>query len=257
MNAYEEKQEARRERYLDRASSAASEARSLHDRAHKMAECIPFGQPILCGHHSEQRDRNFRANIHNTYGKAFAAQDKAKYYQDKADSVGKSGISSDDPDAVAKLKEKLVGLEATQERMKAANVLVRKKNTQGLLDMGFTQEGIGFLMTPDYAGRVGYPSYALTNNNATIRATKKRIEELEAAAQIENKEKEFDGFTYKEEDNRAQFIFPGKPDEETRALLKSNAFKWSPSRGAWVRQLTGNGKYAAERVIIKLTESDK
>ncbi|MBP2657188.1 MAG: hypothetical protein H6Q69_220 [Firmicutes bacterium] len=31
--------------------------------AKKMAEYIPFGQPILIGHHSEQRDRNFVVNL--------------------------------------------------------------------------------------------------------------------------------------------------------------------------------------------------
>ncbi|MCY1286291.1 hypothetical protein D9M70_352600 [compost metagenome] len=44
------------------------------------------------------------------------------------------------------------------------------------------------------------------------------------------------------------FIFPGKPDEQTRTLLKSQAFKWSPSRGAWVRQLNNAGRWAAKQV---------
>lgn len=253
MNAYEEKQEAKRQRYLDRASSAASEARTLHDKAHNMAQCIPFGQPILVGHHSESRDRNFRNKIHNTFGKAFAANDKAKHYEQKANSVGTGGISSDDPDAIAKLKEKVADLEKAQETMKAANACIRKKDLEGLAKLGFTQEQIEKLITPGFMGRVGFAPYSLQNNNANIRATKQRIEELERAAQAEDVKKEFDGFTYKEEDNRAQFVFPGKPDEETRTILKSNAFKWSPSRGAWVRQLTGNGRYAARRVIEKLT----
>jgi len=58
-----------------------------------------------------------------------------------------------------------------------------------------------------------------------IRATKKRIEELEAAAQVEDKEVEYYGFKYVEEDNRAQFIFAGKPDEKIRAILKDYVFK--------------------------------
>jgi len=61
-------------------------------------------------------------------------------------------------------------------------------------------------------------------------------------------------YTYKEADNRCQFIFDGKPDEETRRILKSNAFKWSPSRTAWVRQLTGNGRFAARYVMKALDE---
>ncbi|QNT77584.1 hypothetical protein JGUZn3_03270 [Entomobacter blattae] len=48
------------------------------------------------------------------------------------------------------------------------------------------------------------------------------------------------------------FIFKGKPDEQTRTLLKKNAFKWSPSKGAWIRQITGNAQSAARRIIKEL-----
>ncbi|MNW12046.1 hypothetical protein D3C71_2096330 [compost metagenome] len=44
------------------------------------------------------------------------------------------------------------------------------------------------------------------------------------------------------------FVFDGKPSQEVRDLLKRNAFKWSPSRNAWVRQLTGSGIYAGQTV---------
>lgn len=256
MNNYEEKQEAKRQRFLDRANGAASEARALHNKAHKMAECIPFGQPILVGHHSEQRDRNYRVKIHDTYGKAFAANDKAEYYKQKAESVGTGGISSDDPDAIAKLKEKVAKLENKQKTMKAANVCIRKKDLIGLEKLGFTQEQIKKLVNPDCMGNIGFASYSLSNNNANIRATKKRIEQLERAAQTEDKEKEFDGFTYKEEDNRVQFVFPDKPEEKIRKILSDNSFRWSPTREAWVRKLTGNGRYAAKRVIEKLKEQN-
>ena len=70
MNSYEEKQEARRARYEEKASRLRDEAHRLHDQAHEMASAIPFGQPILVGHHSEGRDRRYRDRIHNTFGKA-------------------------------------------------------------------------------------------------------------------------------------------------------------------------------------------
>ena len=54
MNSYEEKQEARRARYEEKASRLRDEAHRLHDQAHEMASAIPFGQPILVGHHSEE-----------------------------------------------------------------------------------------------------------------------------------------------------------------------------------------------------------
>ena len=42
--------------------------------------------------------------------------------------------------------------------------------------------------------------------------------------------------------------------DSTRALLKANGFRWSPSQGAWQRQLTENGKAAARRVLSSLGE---
>ena len=48
---------------------------------------------------------------------------------------------------------------------------------------------------------------------------------------------------------RVQLRFDGKPDDETRALLKRNGFRWAPSLGVWQRQLNDNGKYAAHRVM--------
>ena len=64
-------------------------------------------------------------------------------------------------------------------------------------------------------------------------------------------EDQHDGYTYRENNEimRVQFVFPGKPDDETRAMLKENGFRWAPSQGAWQRQLTANAKYAAHRVM--------
>ncbi|KLB51195.1 conjugal transfer protein TraC, partial [Xanthomonas euvesicatoria] len=120
MNSYEAKLEARRERLLTRAQEANKNADSLHKKARSMAGAIPFGQPILVGHHSESRDRNYRERIHKTFGKAFAEMDNAQHYASKAAAVGTGGVSSDDPDAVAKLRKELQAMEASQERMKAA-----------------------------------------------------------------------------------------------------------------------------------------
>jgi hypothetical protein len=57
MNAYEEKQQARVERYEALAEKHRAAADAACNRAHEMASIIPFGQPILVGHHSEGRDR--------------------------------------------------------------------------------------------------------------------------------------------------------------------------------------------------------
>jgi len=259
MNKYEQRQAQRRERLEDAADKARAESNTVYRRARQMADVIPFGQPILVGHHSEGRDRRYRARIHSTFGKSFALQEKADRLAQKAASVGTGGISSDDPDAVVKLQKQLDDAKAGHERMKKVNRVIRDRagdedaQIDGLLALGWlTNDQARDLVMPDFCGRVGFPSYALQNSNANIRRIEQRIRELQKAREATDVEIEADGYTYREdvEDNRACFIFPGKPDEATRQLLKRYGFRWSPSREGkpWVRQLTGNARYAAQCV---------
>ena len=247
MNTYEERQEARRERYLKRAERARAESREGWQRAREMSEVSPLGQPIHVGHHSEKRDRAYRARIEKTSEKAFR----------KAARVGTGGISSDDPDAIKKLKKEVEHLKDKQERMKAANRAIRMKDTAKgdakLAEMGYTTEDIATLRTPKY-GRVGFPAWQISNNGANIRRIEGRIKELEERSAREPEHIVTDLYELKVEDNRVQFIFDGKPDEDVRSILKYHAFKWSPSRGAWVRQASGNGLFAARQVKRKLDE---
>lgn len=180
----------------------------------------------------------------------------------KIRSVGTGGIMSDDKDAVAKLTAKLEKLEKHQATMKAANAAVRMKDTAKgdakLIEMGYTPEEIEQLRTPDFCGRVGYPDYEMKNNNANIRRIKERIAALEKEAQraAENTGGPVKGDGYELVENtdmgRIQFIFDGKPDDDTRALLKENGFRWAPSQGAWQRMLNDNGRSAAQRVMQAL-----
>lgn len=96
-----------------------------------------------------------------------------------------------------------------------------------------------------------FPTYELTSSKATIKRVQTRIAKIEAAKAAAPVEDERDGYTYKEdqESMRVQLIFPGKPDDETRDVLKHNGFHWSPRNGAWQRQLNDAGKYAAHRVM--------
>lgn len=84
-----ESKQARAENRAERAEAQAEKAElkseSLYSHAKTMASFIPFGQPILVGHHSEKKDRNYRNKIHNTFGKAFAEGDKAEYFKQKAE----------------------------------------------------------------------------------------------------------------------------------------------------------------------------
>lgn len=176
---------------------------------------------------------------------------------------GREIIKSNDERAIEKLEEKLEDMKNLQEQMKAANKAIRLKDAEAgndlLREMGYSEEAIMELRKPDYCGRVGYPSYELSNNNANIHRVEERIESLKAVKERGSSEQEHKTFKVVEntEIMRYQIIFDGKPDEEIRTLLKSNGFKWAPSQGAWQRQITANGKRALERVVEKLKEMEE
>lgn len=245
---YEDKQDAKEERY----SNAADNARGRSDAAYKAAKSvtdnIPFGQPILVGHHSEKADRNRRDRAHNNFGKSIAEGNKADYYAAKAAAVGTDagGIKTEDPDAIKKLKSELDSCEQSQVLMKAANKIIKSKKLSDEDKVGqLTELGIpkaATLLEPDFCGRVGFASYSLSNNNANIRRLKERLKDLEFREQQENQELEFGDITVSidYDDNRVRLLFPGKPDEDVRSKLKSNGFRWSPRNGAWQRHISNH-----------------
>ncbi len=254
MNNYEEKQAARKARYEDAAKRAESASNTAYRRVKSIGDMIPFGQPILIGHHSEGRHRADVRRMDNLRSKCVAESQKAEHYAQKAASVGTGGISSDDPEALTKLRIELEGLEKLQEAMKQRNKLIKKNDRAGLAALGLSPEEVERLFTKDCMGCIGYPTYRLANNGANIRRIQKRIVELARNQAREDVEQVCEGYTYREDttENRVMFEFAGKPSEDIRAILKSNGFKWSPSRGVWVRQLNNAGIYAGKCVKEKI-----
>jgi hypothetical protein len=255
---YEERKEHRISRYEEQAQKAGNESDALFAKAHNAASAIPFGQPILVGHHSEGADRSYRRGIENTHRKSFEAAKKAAYYQDKADTAaGNHAISGDNPEAVNLYREKLVILEADQEEMKAINKAFGKGD-EALKALGLDDARIAKIKkavesAPSFAKKP-YPAWALSNNNAEIRRVKEKIEQLSKLDTVNAETITFNGgkLLINTEANRVQFLFEGKPGEEIRALLKSCGFRWAPSEGAWQRQRTMNAINAAKRLVSKI-----
>lgn len=260
VNDYEEKQAARAARYEARADRLAKES---DDAATRSRNLLPScGSPILVGHHSEGRHRRALRKADQLMGKSVSLADKAAYYASRADAVGSGGISSDDPDAARKLLLQLVKAVELQLMMKSINKVVKSKKLSleeklGLLkEAGYSDRLLENVATPDFAGRYGIPAYALQNNNQNIRRLKERIQELRAKANLKHRHYSIgvEGSPYyatveeSPSENRVFVRNEEKPIDDVRTIYKRNGFRWSPSQGAWSRQLTASALYAVRSI---------
>jgi len=255
MNHYEEKKQRKIDRFNELAEKNKAKSEALYKSSKQISDFIPMGQPILVGHHSEGRHRRDLNRIDSKMRQSIEADNKAAYYEQRAASTASNrAISSDDPEAVTKLKEKIEKCRKNQEVMKTANKLVKKMIKGGAPwkdeELGelnrITGTNVAFkLLEPDFCGRFGFASYMLTNNNANISRMKKRLKELEAKSEAETKSYMVGDVEIVEnvEENRLQIIFPSKPDEAMRTKLKGYSFRWSPYNKAWQRHLSEQAKH--------------
>ena len=171
--------------------------------------------------------------------------------------IAKAPISSDNPEAVNLLQGKIDKLKRRHEGMKAANRIIKGKGTDAekvakiCASLDISEETAWKILEPDFAGRAGFPAYELQNNNANIKRMERRIKQLEANAERPSTETQVGDVIYREntEANRVQIVFPGKPDADTRSLLKARGFRWTPSQKAWQRQLTDAGICAGQYIM--------
>ncbi len=159
-------------------------------------------------------------------------------------------IKSGQSDTISLLEKKLSKLMEVQETMKAANKIIKSKKLskeQKIIDLqkvGIKEKSALQLFEPDYAGRLGFPGYSLTNNNANIKRIKGRISiekrRINESKTDTNAEETINGVKLVKNHaaNRVQIFFDGKPEADVRTKLKKLGFKWAPSKGAWQRFLS-------------------
>ena len=185
MMTYRERRLARAERLRDWAEKRAARADGNFKRAHELVKNIPFGQPILVGHHSERRHRRTLERHDTAMRAAFESTDMANSMNSRADEIERQAdhaIYSDDPDAVERLREKLAELEAQRARMKAENAAYRKGVEAYAAFCGITLEQAQARRERIEAGyswtRQPFPAYELQNLGGNITRTRKRLEFL-------------------------------------------------------------------------------
>jgi len=179
-----ERKERKAERRRAWAESRRRQAAVARAGASAIADGIPFGQPILVGHHSEAHARRDQDRIHAGFRAGHEHDQMAQHHEDQAVGIEQqldSSIYSDDVDAHERLRERIARLEAERDRVKAYNASCRK----GARDLSVLDEGQqGNLLSvarhcPYQLGKRGeFPGYHLTNLGARIRTDKKRLAAL-------------------------------------------------------------------------------
>lgn len=223
---YEKRRAARIDRLHASADRHQAASNAAFARACAAVEGIPFGQP------------NIRGCLTPAYNRHNAAMRVSCREQDAANEATRraeaaennSAISSDDPEALTKLRAKLAELEAEREEIKAKNKQARREGGETL------------------------PGWMLSNLAGNIKRIKDRI----AALERRQTEAPPEGWTFDGgkvvvnlDANRLQIVFDERQDEETTQKLKGWGFRWSRWEKAWQRMLTRNAIFAAQRLFPK------
>lgn len=264
MNTYEAKQAARRARLESASLIAGARSEAALTRARSIAGMIPFGQPILVGHHSEGRHRSDLRRHDGAMRRGIEEQQRAAELARRAAAVGKAGVSADDPDAIAKLERELAQVEKFSAVAKATNAAIKRHAKAGTeaqvaailaLNLGTSEATARKLLVPDFCGRVGVPPFALTNNAANARRIKARIADLRQRAATPARDP-ITGSCYTitehKEDNRVRIEFTERQPSTVCSDLKSAGFRWTPTLGVWQRQATATAWHMARSICARL-----
>lgn len=235
------------------AESASQKAAGRFSAADRAVDGIPFGQPILVGHHSEKRHRRALEKCQNAMRKGIELEDKARHHASVADTLTarlETNIFSDDSDAIAQLEARIAEREAACDRITTINKALRREIKAGataanLADaewcarLGLTAVEIaGLLRELRYGMRTGstqlptFPAYTTSNMRNLIRADRKRIEAIRQQTKRQADADAAGGMliTRHVDVNWCSVTFAEKPEREILNALKAAGYCWGGGR---------------------------
>ena len=237
-----ERKQERREEWAAGRERKAAQAFKRADMS-ESATGIPFGQPILVGHHSEGAHRNAIKRADNAMSRACESSNMADHHHEKAAGIQRQldrSIFSDDENAIKELEKRIEGREKERTFNNSVNKIIRRKpknesTPEKLIEfetLGISAATAAKLFEPDFCGRVGVPAYVNQNLGGNISSDKKRLASLktqavlnEAAGESEN------GISIIDRNGWCVVTFAEKPDYSIIKELKAAGFHWS--RGSW------------------------
>ena len=171
---YRERRLAKAERLREWAEKREAKAATVYqEREHYAGDTAFWTQPGDI----PQRTRLFRRmdGAHANTEKAQEMDSRAASIEAAADNA----VYSDDPDAIEQLEERIAGLEAERERVKAVNAAIRKGQPIELTPKEQRDlETIAQHQSYYKPWEKGYPPYRLQNLGSNINRQKKQLEAL-------------------------------------------------------------------------------
>ena len=239
---------ARREEWTDKAKARSAQAFTA---VHRVADGIPFGQPILVGHHSERHARRDQERIRSGMDRGCEQQDLAAHHESKAIGLQHQldrSVFSDDTDAIEKIEARIAEHETQAARMVATNKAWRahvKGDDAPLRALGFDDTGIARLAkrVAETWDKKPVAAFEMTNLRARIRTDRLRIDEIKARQARTAKAKANGGVCIEDHGEYVAVVFAEKPDREVLDALRAAGFGWGGGR--W------SGKTAALPQCVK------
>lgn len=236
------------ERYCERLAEWTNASNANEARCPSILIAGASNFPV--GKKNKQNAR--RDTLRREYEKISALLDKIENY-----GVGGFPILAGDADAIGKLKAKIADAEQAQQTMKTHNAHYRKHKTmkgcEGISD-ALAEQLDAAILASFY--KVPHAGWELTNNLANIKRMQERVASLEREKNAVADEWNAAGLDLEIVENkeimRLQVVFNGKPSATVRDIMKGAAFHWSPSQGAWQRQLTDNARYSLRKALEQI-----
>ena len=249
-----ERLEAKREKREEWAAKRSAKAEQRFAAADRAVDGIPFGQPILVGHHSERRHRAAIDRMARNMDAGVESQKMAAHHSQKADGLARQleqSIFSDDPDAIEAIEARVADLRAERDRMKASNAAFKKGDATWAAHLGITPGQAAKRRANIDAGyswmRKPHPAYEITNLGANIRRLEKRIETIRCQQSRSEKAEQAGGVVI-EGDEWVRITFAEKPSREILSDLRAAGFRWG--QGSWTgprAKLPAGCAWAGER----------
>jgi len=238
----------RRERLEARAArrrewSGKAEARSAQafGAAARIADGIPFGQPILVGHHSERRARKDAARIRSGMDRGCAESRLASHHESKAHGLEiqlERSIYSDDDNAIEALEAKAKACDEGAALCNAINRAWRKGGRDAVAagwGEALAQRAEADCAQFSWLARKGPMS--ATSDRAEARRCRERIKDIRARRERADAAEQAGGVVVTIHEKQpgqlhawAVVTFAEKPDREVLLALRAAGYHWGAGR---------------------------